>query len=51
MTGHNIDRTDTGAACTCGHTFTGATPNDLWHAVIAHLRSADLAAVGDAAAQ
>jgi hypothetical protein len=46
MTGHNIDRTDAGATCTCGDTFTGATPNDLWHAVIAHLRTEDLAGHG-----
>jgi len=48
MTGHNVERTDTGATCSCGDTFTGAQIGDLWRAVIAHLRSADIAAFGAA---
>ena len=48
MTGHTIDRTDTGTTCSCGHTFIGAPIGDLWRAVIAHLRSADIAAFGAA---
>ena len=44
MTVHNIHRTDTGATSTCGESFTGAQPTALWPAVLAHLRSADLAA-------
>ena len=48
MIGHDVERTDTGARCSCGDAFTGAAPHLLWHAVVAHLRSADLAAAAAA---